>query len=159
MKKLYKVHGFYAKAGNYYFRERFCIRRDMVEKEKRKKKWKREEKKETSRIKRLWEWFSEYSIGYGEKPWRMLYWIAGIILAFGMVFFFTNCIRSSPNVCTQWKPIKAIYFSAMTFATVGYGDYAPCTWWAQILTIIEAMLGLSTTALFVVSVGRLIIRD
>ena len=81
-----------------------------------------------------------------------------MILTFTSAYFFFNCIQNG-KVSTQWKILDSLYFSAVTFATLGYGDFAPVTFYAKLLTVVEAILGLSFTALFVVSLGRTIIRD
>ena len=114
---------------------------------------------DAKRGRRFEQWFYEWTIGYGERPWRMFYWIGTVIVLFALIYFFTDCIKNRNDKNTKWDPITSLYFSAVTFATLGYGDYAPTKWWAKLLTIFEALLGLAMNALFVVALARIIIRD
>ncbi len=41
-----------------------------------------------------------------------------------------------------WKPIDAIYFSVITIATVGYGDFAPHTTLGKLFTMAYVLCGL-----------------
>ena len=145
LKQLQKTHGYYGRAGDFYFREMHC-RRMALPKEKYGK--------------RLWEWFKEEALGYGEKPWNMLKVIGITIGTFAFFpYFFWNCIQNTGGACTQWDILKSLYFSTVTFVTLGYGDFAPINNCARIVTSIEGLLGVVFVALFVVALGRKIIRD
>ena len=40
-----------------------------------------------------------------------------------------------------WDPLDALYFSVITLATVGYGDFAPRTATGKVFTMVYLMLG------------------
>jgi hypothetical protein len=70
-------------------------------------------------------------------------------------------ITDGDHSITDGHPIEVIrrlvYFSGVTFSTLGYGDYRP-TEWVQVLTVTEALLGAVTIALVVVVFARKFIR-
>ena len=41
-----------------------------------------------------------------------------------------------------WHPVDAVYFSVMTVATVGYGDFSPHTTLGKLFTIFYVLCGL-----------------
>ena len=53
--------------------------------------------------------------------------------------------------------LNPLYFSIMSFVTLGYGDFAPIGW-MKFVTGAEAFLGVSLIALFTVAWGRRMIR-
>ena len=144
IKNAFKNRGYYDEAGHYYFREMHC-RRMALPKEKI--------------FRRAWEWFKEEALGYGERPWNMLKVIVITIGLFAFFpYFFSDCIRNGAQT-TQWDILRSLYFSTVTFVTLGYGDFSPQTLGAQVITAFEGLLGVVFVALFVVSLGRKIIRD
>jgi hypothetical protein len=52
---------------------------------------------------------------------------------------------------------NAMYFSTITFATVGYGDWYPLHW-ARLAAAIEGLSGIFIMSVFTVSFARKIIR-
>ena len=56
------------------------------------------------------------------------------------------------------KWARALYFSTMTWTTVGYGDWSPVGRGAQIAAATEAMLGVFITAVFTVCFARKFVR-
>ena len=56
--------------------------------------------------------------GYGEKPWRL-----ALVMAFNIAFFGTLLNWVDPLPGKSWW--EHVYFSAITYLTVGYGDLAP----------------------------------
>jgi voltage-gated potassium channel Kch len=40
------------------------------------------------------------------------------------------------------NPVDALYFSAVTITTVGYGDLSPEVWFGKLLVILEIFVGL-----------------
>ena len=57
----------------------------------------------------------------------------------------------------QSDPLNPLYFSLMTFVTLGYGDFAPLHWF-KLLCGLEGFLGVALLALFTVAWGRKMIR-
>lgn len=123
---------------------------------------------------RLWNWlFLKWCFGYGIYTKRIL--LTGLlVLALFALLFFTNGLGLSPD---QWAvtnndtpPVdiastgpwyfrlgNALYFSAVTFSTIGYGDFHP-QHWAKLAGGIEGLLGVFIMAVFTVSFSRKILR-
>lgn len=56
--------------------------------------------------------------------------------------------------------LDALYFSAPTFTTLGFGDYAPSgSSWVKLLVVSEAALGAVMIGLAMVTFARKAIRD
>ena len=100
----------------------------------------------------------DLSCGYGEKPTRIILVSLFIILCFAGVFFFTGLLSDetvivyasqaslSTNIDMYWQ---SLYFSVVTFTTLGYGDILPLGI-SRLFASIEALLGGFILALFVV---------
>ncbi len=130
----------------------------------------------------LWEWASSTFLnmlyGYGEKPLNV---IAGAVF---IIFFFAICFsiigignpeiiqlqgtaihQNSGNIVDLVSKgfiknnlIKnfpdSLYFSLITFTTLGYGDFRPLEGWGRILAGSEAFIGAFMMALFVYTFAR-----
>ena len=87
--------------------------------------------------------------GYGEKPLRPL--LAGLVVVIICALLFWALEGVRPNApCSLGS---CIYFSVVTFTTLGYGDLQPVPnmrW----LSGIEAFLGAALMALFIVTLAR-----
>ena len=53
----------------------------------------------------------------------------------------------------MFSVVDAVYFSAVTFTTLGYGDFRPESW-ARAVAMAEAMLGAFFMAVLVFAFGR-----
>jgi len=122
--------------------------------------------------------FSNMIYGYGEKPWNVVKTALVIIFIFALLFNLigignpeiieikgtaihqnsgdivdlaskgllkNNVIRNFPD---------SLYFSLITFTTLGYGDFRPLEGWGRILAGSEAFLGAIMMALFVYTFAR-----
>lgn len=96
--------------------------------------------------------------GYGERPLRVILFSVILILIFATLYFFAGLSFSGDSLAfnpesSLWENIKvyfsALYFSVVTFTTLGYGDLAPIGI-ARALAALEAFMGSFTLALFVV---------
>jgi hypothetical protein len=85
--------------------------------------------------------------GYGEKPWRLALAMVLNILLFGALFHFLDPL---PNK-TFWEHV---YFSGITYLTVGYGDLAPHAPVAQLLSVVCASAGIGTFGLLIAAVTK-----
>ena len=126
----------------------------------------------------LWSCFLNAIYGYGEKPWNVVI-AAGVVILFSALLFSligignpeiielkgiavhqnsgnifdlaskgllkNNVIRNFPD---------SLYFSAITFTTLGYGDFRPLEGWGRILAGSEAFIGAFMMALFVYTFAR-----
>ncbi len=87
---------------------------------------------------------------YGESPLRVLLTTVVIILAYAFVFQITGTVGSSSfRTC--------LYFSIVTFTTVGYGDVTPIPA-HRLLAASEAFVGAFMLSFFVVVMSRKLIR-
>ena len=85
--------------------------------------------------------------GYGEKPWRL-----AAVMAFNIFFFgaLIHLLDPLPGK-TFWEHI---YFSGITYLTVGYGDLAPHAPVARFISVVCAASGIATFGLLIASVTK-----
>ena len=90
--------------------------------------------------------FFRVIMGYGEKPFRVLANAIIVILGYATIYFRFGAItdRTFPG---------ALYFSVITFTTLGYGDVVPLGPF-RLLAASEAMSGLFLTGMFLFCLGR-----
>ena len=102
--------------------------------------------------------FARYFFGYCEKPKRPLVVGIGVILVCALIYWIAGGVAPGGSVTTQpveyqATPWECLYFSAVTFTTLGYGDYQPKPG-CRLLAGIEAFAGAALMALFIVSLAR-----
>jgi len=96
--------------------------------------------------------------GYGEKPLNVVLFSL-MLITISAVFYFSFGVRFSDEIIVFqsqmgiWENIKSflssMYFSVVTFTTLGYGDITPIGL-SRAVAAIEAFIGSFTLALFVV---------
>ncbi len=86
--------------------------------------------------------------GFGLRPLRVLATAAAVIAGFGAYYWATGGVVTPTGapVAQFWD---ALYFSGVTFSTVGYGELIPARH-ARPAAMTEALLGAFTIGLFVV---------
>jgi hypothetical protein len=94
----------------------------------------------------LRSWVERVVIGYGEKPQRVLLVSACVICLYAASYKLLGAI-SDPRLPT------ALYFSMVTFSTLGYGDVIPLSAF-RLLAASEALVGVVLCGLFLFCVGR-----
>ncbi len=94
--------------------------------------------------------------GYGEDPLRVVTFSIALIFTCALTYFALDTTSAHPiyEGVTGWKYylfefFNALYFSVVTFTTLGYGDISPVGF-ARFIAALEAFLGSFTMALFVV---------
>ena len=98
--------------------------------------------------------------GYGVKPHYTIGLGVAIILLFSLIYWRGNGIRrlkeieGDNNRVSFWD---ALYFSMVTFTTVGFGDWYPADRY-RVLVMIEGFVGWLTLALFLVTLANVMIR-
>ena len=107
---------------------------------------------------RVLSWLMDMVSGYGEKPVRVVLFSASFILVCSLFYFIFGIQDSGQLVVYQpqltlsenligW--LDTLYFSVVTFTTLGYGDLTPIGP-SRLFAAIEAFTGSFTLALFVV---------
>jgi len=102
----------------------------------------------------FWRWLKNMVIwlvtGYGEKPLRTVLTAFFIIFFFATSFALLEAVERGDAPTSDLAFTEYLYFSVVTFTTLGYGDYSPeRVWYFQLMATIEAFLGAFMMALFI----------
>lgn len=94
--------------------------------------------------------------GYGTRPGRVVFFSIGVAMAFALIFFLIGAPAPSSEETIFNGALRAAYFSATVFATLGFGDvtYLEDRPFARMLSVSEAWIGAVLIALFVTSLAR-----
>ena len=147
LKNYFKKEGMYDISGEYYFREKLMENKCNLE------------------DKKYFEWifssFFNLIAGYGERCLRVI--IGWFVIIFGYAFiyyYFSGIYNGMAYKITSYnaKFLEAIYFSIVTFTTLGFGDLAPKPGLFQLIASSEALLGAIFMALFIFVFARKMIR-
>ncbi|MBI5203336.1 MAG: two pore domain potassium channel family protein [Nitrospirae bacterium] len=113
-----------------------------------------------SRFKYFFNWllneFHYLIWGYGEKPYRALLTVLSIILLSSIIFYTSGVLVYKDKVIPPTF-FDSLYFSIVTFTTLGYGDYQPVGIY-RLVSMIEAFSALFIMPLFVVALTRKYLR-
>ena len=90
---------------------------------------------------------------YGESPLRVLGTAAATIFACGLAYYSFGLIEHTGTE-EPATLFESLYFSALTFTTLGYGDFNPITTGGQVLTVAETSMGVILLAILVFVFGR-----
>lgn len=94
--------------------------------------------------------------GYGERPMRT-FLASWVVIVFSAVCYSLSGLIKSDGIIRAIDFGEAFYFSVVTFATVGYGDYLP-TGWTRIISTFEAFSGIFLMPLYLVGLTRRYLR-
>lgn len=122
----------------------------------------------------------ETTCEYGENPWKPVKWSLFTIGGSALLYPFLNGLLLAGNSdrVISWGTIEfsslhsifaslrslamtagiSLYFSIITFTTLGYGDITPQNLPTRLLASFEALLGAFFVALFVFTLGRQVNR-
>ena len=115
--------------------------------------------------------FNEYLMGYGERPSRCLLFSLAVILLFGMLFAMIGLQTSSGtsiglfgsghsqdlgSIATSLG--ETLFFSVVTFTTVGYGNIVPVAPLAKVLAATEMLIGVTLGGCWVALLLRKALR-
>ena len=100
----------------------------------------------------------ELFCGYGEDPLRVVYFAMLMVFSFALFYFFLGISHggeiiqfgSNKSLTNNvYAFLNSLYFSVVTFTTLGYGDLSPYGL-TRAFAAIEAFIGSFSLALFVV---------
>ena len=135
--------GDYKTAGEFYFNE-------MIMRRKR-----------SFRERNFLEWFISHVTsklcGYGERANRVIAGSLVIVFFLALLYFISQAVVKQADPSHIPGFLESLYFSFVTFTTLGYGDYAP-TQTFQLVATAEAFFGAFMIALFVLVFGRKMLR-
>jgi hypothetical protein len=149
-------NGDYRTAGEFYFREMECIRKQLPKFQQF-----------------LWALFYKSTCGYGERPTWSFGWALAVVLVWGCLLFplvgvhnpdettaflsgppsLYRLVHNGPRVL-----VSGLSLSLITFTTLGYGNRYPSSPLGEIFAGMEAILGMLLISLFVISFAKKIIR-
>ena len=130
--------GMYNIAAEFYYRE--------MEAKRKAQSWKRKPHL------KLWNWFVRLLCGYGEKPERVVISAAVVVLGLALIYFTIGTL-------TPHTFLDSLYYSAVSFIALGYGQWAPQpAGWVKGLGVFEAFIGVFMMALFLVTFTRKMTR-
>lgn len=93
--------------------------------------------------------------GYGEKPNRVILSSAAIILMYSIIYYCQNAVAISYSSVKNYSIWDYIYYSIVTFTTLGYGDLVPKAHTGyRLLAGSEAFIGAFMIGLFVFTLSR-----
>lgn len=94
--------------------------------------------------------------GYGEKPYRVIFSSLLMVILYAITFFSLGILKTPPDIGTgALKFWDYLYFSIITFTTVGFGDLTPkLIPLFQLLAGSEAFIGAFMMGLFVFTLAR-----
>ncbi|HID74331.1 MAG TPA: hypothetical protein EYP43_04695, partial [Thermoplasmata archaeon] len=135
--------GAYGMAGEFYIHE-MRMKRDRYWHQRRYLKW-------------LGFWISALMTGYGEKGRNVIMTALAIVAFYAIAYHALGAISQDGGGTHCPTLSECVYFSLVTFTTLGYGDYAPIARY-QLLAVSEAFIGAFMIALFVLVFGRKVMR-
>ncbi len=109
------------------------------------------------------QWLTFDQAGYyATDPLRVLIAMVGVYILFSLLFILMFFIGNADLISATSAPAlnlveRSFYHSAITFLTIGYGDYYPVGW-SRVLSPIEGFAGMFLMSYFTVSLVRKILR-
>lgn len=114
----------------------------------------------TNKKQRIFRKMLEITCGYGYKPERGFYLLLLIWFVFSLTFTLLSFLPGI-GLSTGGKEIEGLigipysmYFSVITFTTIGYGDVVPIDWFTMLLAGTEGILGISTMAIIIYALTK-----
>lgn len=160
IKQAYRDTGDYGAAGLFFYGEMECIRQSMQHSPRR-----------------FGLAVLKLVCGYGERPFSVIRTWTVVLAFFAVLYAFSGITTDGATTrlvfggLSEWisSPLAqlkniaehlwyCVYFSGVTFTTLGYGDIHPAGTLTQIFAVAEASLGAFLMALFILVVGRKLLR-
>lgn len=151
LRRTYDSSGYFQDAGRFFYRE-------MVMRRKLMPRWSAQ---------RFWSKLVDLVCGYGESPPRVLlfsffsifgaavfYLFLGVHTAHGFLIFDAQA-GVEENI---WRYLTCVYYSVVTFCTIGYGDIVPVGY-ARPVAAVEGFIGGFNMALFITVFSKKMTRS
>jgi hypothetical protein len=88
------------------------------------------------------------------KPWVVAMWLIGITIICGLLYLIPGALSCLNGEIPLYERLfQALYFSAVTITSVGYGDIQPCGF-AKVIAAVEGFVGLLIGGAFCVALTR-----
>ncbi len=145
LKTWYTNAGMYDVSGEFFFRE-------MTAKRKALKWW-------PNPIPKARQTLYWLTCGYGERPWQVVLWGISVLFGLALLYFFLRGV--APYTFTIDAFLSSLYYSAVSFTALGYGPWFSASsvrGWTQGVGAAEAIIGVFTIALFLVTFIRKMTR-
>ncbi len=113
---------------------------------------------------------ARWTTRYGHGPWRVVFWSGFLMVFCAIIYPLVGGVQETQSQMTITYSVgdpaaitphgllivfaKSLYFSVVTFATLGYGDIHPIGTWARALAGGEALLGSLLMALLLFVLTR-----
>ncbi len=127
--------------------------------------WKRARQKDRKRSLKVNDSFKSFLnlvfywyCGHGERPLKALYISIFSIFLFSGIFSIFGLIEYSPPSDKQICYFQSLYFSIVTFTTLGFGDILPKDWIGQLFVALEVLFGYLMLGTLVAIIIRKITR-
>jgi Ion channel/Pentapeptide repeats (8 copies) len=88
---------------------------------------------------KFWLWWLFADCGRSFSRWAL--WSLGLAVLFGIVYYSMGIAHIKPEPPLPFSLITMIYYSVVTFTTLGFGDVKPQTELAAIIVMIEVIIG------------------
>ena len=86
---------------------------------------------------------------FADPGFRALIFVFGLLMTTGTVFY---------HRVEEWSWLDSAYFSVVTMATVGYGDFAPQTSLGKVFTMFYMLLGTGIFIVIASTVGNTLVQ-
>lgn len=115
---------------------------------------------------RGWSKLVDMVCGYGENPGRVIWAMVVVVLVCAALQLWLGVntpdgpLKFDPEagvLYNFWGLMNCAYYSIVTFATLGYGDFAPLGW-GKLVASAEAFVGAFILALVVTAFGKKMMR-
>lgn len=146
LKNLFKEKGYENLSQRYYERERIS----------RAKMQKRDDGKPKKRRRLVWVQLDKL----GKKPFNIFILMVVVILACTFFYFLGGiCPSGATSESSIHNFADSLYYSVVTFTTLGYGDFLPAEGLSRVVAIIEALAGPFLLGWFVSALIRKAMED
>jgi hypothetical protein len=162
-----KRRGEYDIAGEYYYKEKEAMRKQIMAKFKIDFQQKNKIPGKTSYfiylkskdyyralIKSIWNMLKMLILGYGERPGRALGTSFVLIIIYGIIYWTKGLLSSQGDL----NFLSSLFFSMVTFTTVGYGNITPKVGCGEIVASTEMFIGVTFIAMWTATLVRKMTR-